>query len=178
MRGKRGISTTLIAGIIVLIVVIAAIGVSYYYFWMPQGEPEEPEYPIETATNLQFKVDMTYEGMTDTYTYYLKDMGTDDFKLREDADVVGEHFVTVIDVGEESAWMYAYDTWMEMDFQENWAIYEEITSGYIDRLAEWTEGEETYTYTDPDIGEVTIKIYNIMVDPVLDDSLFDAEGHM
>jgi hypothetical protein len=177
LRGKRGISTTLIAGIVVLIVVIAAIGISYYYFWMPDDN-DEPEYPIETATNLQFKVDMTYEGMTDTYTYYMKDMGTDNLKLREDASVVGEHFVTIIDVGEQSAWMYAYDTWMEIDFQENWAIYQEITEDYCDNLAEWTEGEVTYTYTDPDLGQVTIKIYNIMVDPVLEDSLFDAEGHI
>jgi len=59
--------------------------------------------------------------------------------------------------------------------QAGWADYEGTINGYIDRLAGWTEGDVTYTYTDPNTGETTAKIYNIEVNPTLADSLFEAE---
>lgn len=170
MRDKRGISKTLAAGIIVAIIVIAAIGV--YYFLMRAPEPEEPVYPIETASSLQFTVDWTEVNYT--FTYYLKDIDTDNVKMREESTVEGEDYVTIINVEQESVWMHMTGEWIDLsdEFEDQYAVYNETIHGYLDRLEEWTEGD--VTYTDPETGAV--EIHSILVDPVFEDALFEVES--
>lgn len=159
MRGKRGISKALAAGIIVVIIVIVAIVISYYYL-MPAPEPEPTPTPTPTpVSSLKFNVDLTYDEVTDTFTYYLKGIDADNITMRMEYTFAGEEYVVILN-----------------EEQEGWGDYEGTVSDYIDRLEGWTEGDVTYTYDDPTTGETAAKIYNIEVNPVLEDSLFEAES--
>ena len=178
MSSKKGISTTLVAGIVVAIIVIAAIGVYYYYFLMPTPEPEEPVYPIATASSLQYSVDITYNdtGTTDTFTYYMKNMDTGNITMRIEMTVDAVDYVVIADQENRSMWMNVYGVWSDLsaDFDAQWDLYMEAIDDYLDiRLAEWTEGD--VTYTDSEAGQ-DIKIHDITVDPVFEDSLFEVSS--
>ena len=159
--------------IIVVIVVVAAVaGVGIYLATRGEGVPGEGE-GIAGATSLSFKVDKTEVGQAITETWKAKNIGSANFKLRFERTSMGQlQFKCIVDAGEEKAWTwYPYTGWEEVSFQSYLIMHKMRFEEYKERLSGWTGGE--WQYTDPDIGAV--RIYDIVVNPDLPDSLFQRD---
>ncbi|WGM89145.1 MAG: hypothetical protein NUK63_09555 [Candidatus Bathyarchaeum tardum] len=177
---EKGISTTFAAAIIIAIVAIAGIGVVFFYpFEVPAAEPE-PKEP-ETVSSLQF----TTEAMPDitgtttgSMTAYMKNIGTDKLKLRYEVAIADEVFMKLIMNRElEKAWIWSsfLNVWMDAseDFQEQWVNAKEMVDAILVGFSDGVLKE--FTYADPITSEIqTFKIAVYQVNPILEDSMFEA----
>lgn len=170
-----------IAIVVIVVVIVAVIGVAAY--WMLSsggtGEPEPTPTPtatptgIEGANSLEFTVDITGGTAEGTTNYYAKNIGTDDLMIRVECEY-GEMTLTYIVNGAlQKAWADEGTGWVDLSdtFSDQWALWQPTYQVYEDELGTWTEGE--WTYTADDGSEV--RIYNITVNPSLEDSLFEVE---
>jgi hypothetical protein len=141
---------------------------------------------LESATSLAFKVDVTAEETTGTIIFKMKDIGTDDMKVRMDvtALVNGTTQETSMIVNGElrKAWMYENGVWTDMSDNVSEAlwdtlseplVYENVLSSFGVNLSGWTGGD--YTYTDPTTG-YSFRVHDFELNPVLEDSLFVHSG--
>jgi len=151
--------------VIVIVIVVAAVGVGSY-FLLKGGEGED----IGEATSLDLKLDATYMGETLTMRFRVKNIGTPNVKIRIDylypIEVdPGFASVSILDVGENKKWDYRYDEWdvEDLDMEEYLELKE-----HLDR---WVRGETNYTY-----DGATVRIYDIVVNPDLPDSLFQPSA--
>ena len=135
----------------------------------PTPTPEEPSViPVSDATSLQFKVDTVTEGTTSTTNYFAKDLDKSEKQLRVEIVIpdIG-NIVYVVNGANHTAWTNESGEWAEADFDTNWENwYTNAFAEYVDNLAHWTDGD----YTSED-GNTTI--YQIVVNPTLEDSLFE-----
>jgi len=150
----------------VVLVVGVALGV---YFG--QGDVAD----VATATSMLFSVEVT-NNETAVYTYMAEDIGTEHLKLR--VEWWGEGFAHGVIINGElgQAWYLENGNWLELP-QKDWdrVRYMFVNEFEMHRgeLYEWREGD--WTYTDPDFG-YSFRIYDIEVDPGLDDALFEPEA--
>lgn len=179
--GEKGISTALIVAIVVTVVVVA-VAVPAVILLKP-GEPA-PGEGIAGATSLAFKSDYLsgeYSGTMSTLK--LKNLGLDSMKIRVEGTFQGQELTTVIVNGElQKAWLYSSGQWMDWPFSgtvsppfehSGWDWMTESLEAVEDTFSGWTSGE--FTTTDPITG-VTIRVYDIEVNPLLEDSLFVHSG--
>jgi hypothetical protein len=139
-------------------------------------EWEEGEIPsgggIASATSLDFKMDMTYEVTTVTMRERARNIGTANMDLRVDMTVEGTDMAYIFSGSQQQGWIYMNGVWTSfsdygIDFSTYWSQYSSTFSTYTGYLADWTSGEWSGTF-----AGYTYRIYDIQVDPVLDDSLF------
>ena len=175
--GKRGISTTLVAVIIIAIIAIAAVGgASYYYFAMSASGPEEKVSSLQFTTEPMPDVSNTTTG---AMTGYLKDIGTDNLKLRMEVSLGGETFMMLIANGElkkASMWSTFSNAWVDVsdDFENQWANAKVLVDQILLGLSKGVLKE--FNYTDPTTNETqTFKVAEYQVNPTLADSLFEVE---
>jgi hypothetical protein len=179
---KKGISTLFIVAIIVIAVVIA--GVAVYVLYSGGGEPTPtptptPTSPLEGATSLGFKLDVTMSGNNEMHAFTANNLGTSDILLRVDeTDAQGTQFVYVFNQTAQTVWASIAGDWMDLsaDFDSYWTGENSGTIGYtaLDEYmakldANWS-GSGDYDYTS---GEDTFHIYDIVVNPSVPDSLFE-----
>jgi len=150
----------------VLVVVIVVGGVAAYVLMTPGGDngngngEETPN--VADASSLQFNV----EDTTGTYKYSTKNMDSDTLLRMEYLDE--EYgFVVIIDNGEEKAWSTMTGEWAEENFETTCTDWYPVWEDYVDSLADWTDGEWISE-------DETVRIYDIEVNPELEDSLFQA----
>ena len=172
---QKGISTLVIAVIVVVIVAVVGVGV---YLAMSNtggngGATPTPTTPdVEGATSLQFSVEVTSEGTSwGTNTYMAKNIGTSDMMIRIEIASADGDFVYIVNGADQEAWAYAAGEWTDMSdtFADQWASWNSTWTGYQGSLADWT-GTGEWTYTDTDGSSV--RIFDISVNPILADSLF------
>jgi hypothetical protein len=196
---KIAISTAVIA--LVAIVVVAAVA-GGIYFATTQNKPSSPSTsesptpsaavsqsptpvattsaaPTETvnpsataapkvadATSLQYSVSLsadTPSALRGTYTYYAKNVGTSSFMLRiEFADFQS---IKILYADQQKCWSYSDGKWSDIPA---YGTYYSVWQGYVGVLASWN-GTGDYSYT---LSAATVRIYDISVNPVLADSLF------
>ena len=168
-----------IAIAVIVIIVVAVIGVGAYYVLSNPGEnggneptptPTATPTGVADATSIQFTVEITGGDSAGTYDYYAKNIGTTDMMIR--VEIPDYDFVYIVNGAEQKAWQNQGSGWEDLssDFQTQWDIWEPTYQAYVDQLASWTSGD--YTYTASDGASVTIA--NIIVNPTLEDSLFQA----
>jgi len=174
---KRGISTTFAAGIIIAIITIAAVGVvSYYSFGMPASEAKEKVSSLQFTTEPMPDVSGTTTG---AMTGYLKDIGTDNLKLRMEVTLEGEAFMKLIANGQQNkAWIWSVfsNSWMDIsnDFEKQWTNAKMLVDQVLLGLSKGTL--EEFDYTDPTTNEIqTFKIAEYQVNPTIADSLFEVD---
>lgn len=166
----------LIAVVVIVIVVVG--GIAAYYVMNSGnnngngGNGNGDTVNIEDASSLQFDADVTSQGFTITYKLAGKNLGMANLKIR--IDLLGGdagNYIYILDAGEQKAWANADDTWTDVssDFTAQWESWGTEWTNYVDNLANWT-GTGDWSYTAPN-GD-SIRIYNISIDPVLPDSLF------
>jgi len=85
-------------------------------------------------------------------------------------DPSGGSFVYIVNGALQQAWMQTGGQWIDLSssYTSQWSSWNSAFTGYKNSLAGWA-GVGDYTYTSN--GE-TIRIYNIIVNPSLADSLF------
>ncbi len=176
---EKGISAMLI---IVIIVAVVIVGVVAYWGLTNTGEPTPTPTPtptpsnnIDTATSLGFKVDAYGEF----YAFTAKNLGTSSILLRVDeVDAQGTSFTYVFNQAEETVWASFAGAWTDVstDFDSYWSGTNSEIIGYTafndyktELAANWS-GNGNYDYTS---GEDTFHVYDIIVNPEPEDSLFE-----
>lgn len=154
---------------VIAIVVVAVIAVGAYWALQAHEKPTG----IEGATSLTFSLDITGGEKEGTYTYMAKNIGTSDMMIRVEIPLGGIEVVYIVNGAQQKAWANEGSGWVDLSdtFSDQWDVWDETWHGYTDKLSTWTAGDWTYTDTDGS----TVKIYDITVNPSLEDSLFEAE---
>jgi len=173
---KKGISTLVIVAIIVIAVVIVGIAV---YVWYSGGaqEPEPTPTPaptpdIEGATSMRFDVEVSVEGAVETDRFTVKNLGTSDILLRVDqTDAQGNEFIYLMNQTAQTAWANFAGEWtddsanFEAYYWNSELIGKVALDKYMTALADWS-GTGDYE------GD-TFTISNIVVNPTIEDSVFE-----
>jgi hypothetical protein len=131
--------------------------------------PTSTGHNVAGASSLQYSVNLsadTPSALRGTYTYYGKNVGTSSFMLRiEFTDLSNYQTIIVLNGDQQKSWKYSSGQWSEI---QAYGTYHAVWQGYVDVLAAWN-GVGDYTYT---LSAATVRIYDISVNPVLADSLF------
>jgi len=100
-------------------------------------------------------------------TFKMKDIGSSGMKMRVEGTAAGQDFTYIINGTQQKVWEYVAGQWIDYSasFSTYWDTWTGTSGGYLTSLSGWTGG----TWTSPD-GTVTI--HDIIVNPSLDDSLF------
>ena len=169
---KKGISTWVIVAVVVIIVIVAGIAV-YVLYGGGGGEPTPTPTPnpVEGATSMRFDVNATVDGALEVDRFTVKNLGTSDILLRVDAtDKDGLNFLYLMHQSGQEAWAYCEGA--GGDVSSDWAVYWDsdlignaAVDKYMTALEDWS-GTGNYE------GDTFI-IYNITVDPAIDDSVFE-----
>jgi hypothetical protein len=130
---------------------------------------------IAGATSIQFSVSYTTGTQTVfAYTYSAKNLGTPNMMMRIEGTFSNDssNTIYIINGAEQKSWVYSDSEWTDMSqiFASQYQTWNETWQGYAENLAAWA-GTGEYTYTYPVSGD-KLRIYNIAVNPVLADSLF------
>jgi hypothetical protein len=186
-KNKAGLATIAIVAVLVVAVVIAAAA-GYYFLSQPPANPSDgtptPTPPEGTATpnptgspnigeasSLKYSVTVTENGaQAGAYTFWGKNAGTNDFSMRiEYTDDEGDG-TYIFNGAQKKAWVYAGGEWTDISeyFNMQWDIWNNVWSGYTTSLNAWA-GTGDYTYS---AEGTTVRIYDISVNPTLEDSLF------
>lgn len=136
----------------------------------------DDEGDVEGASSLKYKWSYEEEdGTSGTWTYMVKDIDTDNLKMRIDwtEDEEEEQEAFILNKELEKAWYIEDGQWEEVPSQ----AYDMIVSQYVSQweshhgtISGWTG--EPIEITDPDTG-TTITWHGVEIDPVLSDSLFE-----
>ena len=159
----------IVAAVVIIVVVVAGA-----YVLMNSGGGQEEPVNVADATSLQFSVDVTpAQGEASTVKYIAKNTGSSSVLSRFEigAGEMGT-LVYIFNGAEHQAWTNVTGTWEDIsgDFATNWDQWNPLFEGYVDSLSHWESGEYTYTADNGD----QVRIYGIIVNPTLDDSLFEA----
>ena len=183
---EKGVSNTnkntmyiLVAALVIIIVIV---GVGAYVFLggggvtpPSDGNGGETVYTMGNATSLQFSVNLTTSGgSTGIYKFAGKNLGTANITLRVDATPevsVDTTYSYIMFASNQTSWNNETGTWAVGNFTQDWGIsWSPLWSGYIAHNSDWKTGDVDITYTD-DQGN-SVVIYNIAINPTLDDSVF------
>ena len=151
----------------VAIAVVVVVGVALAVYFGQSGVPG-----VETATSMVFSVEVT-NNETAVYTYTAEDIGTEHLKLR--VEWWGEGFAhgVIINAELRQVWYLENDDWLDLPQEDQGHVVgmflREFEMHRIE-LYEWREGD--WTHMDPDFG-YSFRIYDIEVDPGLEDALFE-----
>jgi hypothetical protein len=107
---KKGISTWVIVGIVVIIIVVA--GIAAYVLYSGGGEETPTPTPTPTsgspvadATSMRFDVNATVEGAKEIDHFTAKNLGTSNVLLRVDqTDSQGNNFVYLMNETGQTVW--------------------------------------------------------------------------
>ena len=178
LKDKTALAMLVIVAIVVVVVAVVGVG-AYVLLTQNAGTTEENPTPTPTegtpdvagASSLKYSVTYT-EGGTETasYTYYGKNAGTDDFAMRIEYEDENGEGILIFNGATDEAWTYADGEWLDLSdyFEAQFDSWETMWTGYVTGLGEWA-GTGDYTYTS---GDATVRIYDIQVNPALDDALF------
>ena len=178
---EKGISTAAIVGIVVTVVVVAVVGcVAAVILLQPGGGGGGGLTTTTTTTqggttSLTCTVDYTSENMSGTVTLKAKNMGTNEFKIREEGTIqingVAHDVIEIVNGELRRAWTCTDGQWM--DVSASFSMLAESYENVSGQFSGWTGGD--ITYTEPTTG-YAYRIYDIVLNPVLDDSLFIGQG--
>jgi hypothetical protein len=189
-NNKKAFSTIAIVAIVVVIVAVAAAA-AYYLMTQNTANPSDSTTPtpaptssatdspspsaqtstVADASSLKYSVSLTENGaLQGTYTFWGKNAGTDDFSMRIEFNDSEEDTIFIFNGAQKKAWTYSGDEWVDISeyYGMQWDIWNNLWIGYTDSLAAWA-GSGDYSYS---AEGSTVRIYDISVNPALEDSLF------
>jgi len=171
---QKGIAPLIIVAIVAVVAVVAGVGI--YVATRGDGGAGGGggggEGGVAGATSLDFKVDVTYGGQTQTMRERARNIGTANMDLRVDINVVETTMSWILSGSQQQGWVYTGAQWMSFsdlgyDFSTYWSQYYSGFTTYENYLGNWTEGEWSGTF-----GGYAYRIYDIQVNPSLPDSVF------
>jgi hypothetical protein len=182
---KKGVSSLLLVGIIVAIIIIGVVAYWAYTNYgtatptpTPTPTPTSTPSPVTTATSLGFKVNATIGGTNELYAFTAKNLGTSNILLRVDqVDAQGNAFVYLFNQTGKTVWASISGQWTDISdqFDSYWSGANSQVIGYTafntykTELAQNWSGTGTYDYTS---GGDSFHIYDIIVNPGPADSIF------
>lgn len=122
---------------------------------------------IAKATSYQFSMEM---GATVVpYTCYVKNDHSPHMAIRIEMPSINQ--IYILNSQQQKSWVFRGEAWSDTSsgFIENFAIWNATVYDYKDALASWN-GFGDFIYQSE---EGTVKLYNIILNPSLDDSLFE-----
>lgn len=147
----------------------------------PTSSPAETTAPtaspasapnVAGATSMKYSVSLTQGGVFQgSYTFQGKNADTANFMMRIDyTDKSGDQETYIVNGAEQKAWAYSGGEWEDLSiaYSAQYSTWNNLWQGYMNSLLAWS-GSGDYSYTQ---GDATVKIYDISVNPVLADSLF------
>jgi len=127
---------------------------------------------VAGASSLKYSVTVTEAGVLQgSYTYQGKNAGTSNFMMRIDfTEPSGAQTIYIVNGAEQKAWAYTDGNWTDLSaaYTTQYNTWNQVWQGYVTSLSGWN-GVGDWTYTD---GNASVRIYDISVNPVLADSLF------
>jgi len=162
----KGIAPVILA--VVVIVVVAGVGVGTYVATRGGGGGAGGD--IASATSMSCKVDVTVPDLgTMAFDLKAKNLqNTANLMMRMEGTVSDQSVIYIINAAQSKGWICTAGTWQELPVGDLSTYWTQFTS-YQSQLSGWTGGD--YTYTDPTTG-YSVRIYDIELNPSLDDSLF------
>ena len=141
-----------------------------------EPETEEPETgsDMSSATSMRYKVSIQPAGQVGMeYEYIVKDAGTDNMKMRIEIETEYDFTIYIINGEDQTAWVHTGEEWLDLSdgFTTYWDMHKESWEGYQTSLQDWT-GAGEYRYDLP-TGDAVV-IYDIEINPTLEDSLFQV----
>jgi hypothetical protein len=162
-----------ITAAVAVIVVIVIVAVAYILMNPSGGEGgTETIYTISNATSLQYSVSVS--NAPDTTTKYSgKNLNGTDVMMRVDIESGGDSYSYILDASSLTGWSNETGTWVQGNFTAMWNDWNtNCWKPYIAHSPNWVAGDSNITYTD-DAGN-TITIFNIEINPTLEDSMFQV----
>jgi len=163
---QKGIAPLIIAAIVVVVAVVV-VGAGVYVVRQGGGAGG-----VTSASSLDIKVDATYQGQTQTTRYRVKNINTSNDKYRIDGYSAGQIVYTwIVNATDQTIYYKSGSTgeWENYsdNFQQYFQSYKQFFQGYQMNLSGWAGGDYNFT-----VGDVQVRIYDIVVNPDLPDSLF------
>jgi hypothetical protein len=162
-----------LVAIVAIIVLVAAAGA---YALMNNGSGGKT-VTVADATTLKYNANVTYQGDITQFNWAAKNVGATDMALHFDI-LHGEqgNYTYILNSGDKTAWIAVNGTWTNIssDFTNQWNTWVGTGQRWTNDLNALTtawNGTGNCTYTDSAKG-VTITIYNVAINPTLDDLLF------
>jgi hypothetical protein len=164
---------TLVIAVVAVVVIAVVVAGVYLATRGGGGGPTPTPTPTATptvadASSLQYSVEITGGETAGTYTFKAKNIGESNMMIRVDISSGGVELSYVVNGAQQKSWMYMDGTWTESTFATDWDDWSATMTDYKESLADWS-GTGEYTYT---VGDTTVRIYGITVNPTLADSLF------
>ncbi len=176
---------TLIAAIVIVIVVIAVVAGVYLATnrpntssnTSPNANPSNSPGSnpnVAEASSLKFTVSYTATDTDDsfTYTYSAKNIGQSNMMIRIEGNSAEEgDAVIILNGAKQKAWTYSDGEWTDISiiYETYWDTWKNMFSSYEDSLESWSgAGDWSYSYQGG-----TVRLYNVEVNPVLADSMFE-----
>ena len=166
-----------LVAVLVVIVAAAVSGVYLLYYGGSNSGNKSPENTqpvnVANATSLEFKANVTIQGVTTNLAFYGANIGTSNLKLR--VDILGGeagNWSYIIDKGQQKSWNSTNNgPWGSSNFTADWNFWGESWTNLVANLKNWNgTGDYSYASSNGDFH----KIYNITINSDLPDSLFQA----
>ena len=162
-----------LAAVVAIIVIVAVAGA---YVLMNNGGGNTAK--VADATSLQYNADVSYQGATPVvFTWTAKNVGATNMVLR--IDLMGGasgNYTYIMDHGAQTVWWLNSGTWTNLssDFTNQWSTWvgtgKQWTNNLNHLTTDWSgTGDCTYAGSSTN---TTIRIYNVVINPTLADSLF------
>jgi hypothetical protein len=176
MTTKKIMNKKTMYALVAIVVIIVAVAVAGAYVLTNSGGGGKT-VTIADATSLQYDSDVTYQGDITLTKWTAKNVGATDMALHLDI-LHGEqgNYTYILNRGDQTAWLAVNGTWTDVssDFTNQWNTWvgtDKRWTNDLDALSTNWSGTGDYTYTNSATG-TTFRIYNIAINPTLDDSLF------
>jgi hypothetical protein len=193
-NSKKALSKMiLIVAVVVIVIAVAAGAAAIYLSQNPSTpntnptatppastNPDESSTPapttstgnVATATSLKFSVSLTENGaVKGIYTFQGKNTDSSSPMIRIDFTEGEDNTIFIFNGAQDKAWTYSGNEWVDISayYDQQYQVWDNLWKGYVSSLAAWTgAGDHSYTQD----GQ-TVRIYDIQVNPVLADSLFE-----
>lgn len=157
-------NTIYLVAIVAVIVIVAIVAVVL----LNNGGNNNGVTPTPTPlaeNTLQFSANVTSLGSTTEYKWYGKDIQSNR-TIRVDVAT----YSYILDEDQQKSWSStdSGSTWTAGDYTTDWAGWGAQWVEYVDELENWTSGDYSFTNN---AGEEVV-LFNILIDPTLDDSIF------
>jgi hypothetical protein len=162
--------------ILAIIVVVAGVASYQLLYSNPSsegGSRTQTAYTLGNATNVQFTVQSTSGDVMTEITFAGKNLNSTDPTLRVDL-TSGDSVLSYLIFGNQTAWNNETGTWKPSDYATDWNNWNTNQFAvYRSHNASWKSGDaDIYYFND---SGTEIKIFDISINPTLNDSLFIAQ---
>lgn len=166
------ISRKMLYAIIAIVVIVVAIVAGVLLLTGGGGGGGSMGGSIGSASSLQFSATLTGTASDFSYTFYAKNIGTDNLMIRVEGNIgVMGSFTYIVNGAQRKVWMETGNVWNEYsgeEFGTYWDDWGGTLNDYRTNLGSWS-GTGDYNYS---FNGGNIRVYSIHVNPSLADSLF------